>query len=340
VPAWAGPAFARVGAHATIGRLHLVTVPLIERSHPYLRPDGTTWPDNDARFLAFSRAVAALAGTERPDVLHLHEWHTGTVLAALVDPPPSVVTLHDVADQGVADGTWLGRIGPRRRHYEWCGGTNPLAGAIALADRLVAVSPHYADEIRTPTGGAGLDGQLRQRGGALVGIRYGIDVERWDPAGDVHLVARFGAGDRALLAARARNRAAVSEQLGWPDDGIPLAAVVSRLSHRNGVDLLTPVIPVLRRVPLRLVVLGVGDAPIVAALGGLAADHPATFAFHRARRRGARPSPARRRRRVRDAESVRAVRAGPAAGDALRGGAGRDAGRWAPRHGAGRRRHT
>ena len=64
-----------------------------------------------------------------PDVLHLHDWHTGAVLAALPEPPPSVLTLHNIAYQGVTDGTWLRRIGPRGRHYEWWGGTNPLAGA-------------------------------------------------------------------------------------------------------------------------------------------------------------------------------------------------------------------
>ncbi len=60
VPAWAAPASVRIGTHAVAGRLHLVSVPGIERSHPYLQPDGMGWPDNDARFLAFSRAVAAM----------------------------------------------------------------------------------------------------------------------------------------------------------------------------------------------------------------------------------------------------------------------------------------
>src|SRR5215210_3673077 len=60
VPAWAAPASVRIGDHAVVGRVHLVSVPGLERSHPYLRPDGTGWPDNDARFLAFGCAVGAL----------------------------------------------------------------------------------------------------------------------------------------------------------------------------------------------------------------------------------------------------------------------------------------
>jgi starch synthase len=279
VPGWASPASVRIGEHATAGRVHLVTVPGIARSHPYLRPDGSGWPDNEARFLAFSRAVAAMVRADPPDVLHLHDWHTGAVLAGLPTPPPSVLTLHNVAYQGVADATWLRRIGPRGRHYEWWGGTNPLSGAIALADRVVAVSPNHAREVLTPAGGFGLDAPLRARGDAVTGIRNGIDTARWDPATDALLAAPLHAGARGLLAARRRNRAAVLDRLGWADDGSPLAVVVSRLTPQKGVDLVRPVVPVLRHVPMRLVVLGVGDAELVRSLAGLAADHPDRFAF-------------------------------------------------------------
>lgn len=279
VPAWAAPATVRIGEHATAGRIHLVTVPRIERSHPYLQPDGAGWPDNAARFLAFSRAVAAMVRADPPDVLHLHDWHTGTVLAALPSPPPSVLTLHNVAYQGIADGSWLRRLGPRDRHYEWWGGTNPLSGAIALADRVVAVSPHHACEIRTSAGGFGLDGPLRARYDALLGIRNGIDIARWDPSNDPHLAAALGGDDRSLLAARRRNRAAVVERVGWADDGRPLAVMVSRLTEQKGIDMIVPIIPVLRHVPMRLVLLGVGEVGLVRALAGLAADHPDSLAF-------------------------------------------------------------
>jgi starch synthase len=214
-----------------------------------------------------------------PDVLHLHDWHTGTVLAALPDPPPSVVTLHNIAYQGVTDGRWLQRIGPLARHYEWWGGTNPLAGAIALADLIVAVSPHHADEIRTPAGGFGLDLPLRQRGAAVTGIRNGLDTARWDPSTDRLLPVRLGASDRGLPVARGRNRVAVLEEFGWPDDGTPLAAMVTRLAEQKGLDLVVPVVPVLRRLPMRLAVLGIGDAALVRTLAALAIDHPATLRF-------------------------------------------------------------
>ena len=61
VPEWARPAVARRGIHAEFGPLTLVSVPGIERPHPYQDADGEGWPDNDARFFAFSAAVAALS---------------------------------------------------------------------------------------------------------------------------------------------------------------------------------------------------------------------------------------------------------------------------------------
>ncbi|MET0578625.1 MAG: glycogen/starch synthase [Ilumatobacteraceae bacterium] len=280
VPGWAAPATVRAGEHPIAGRVHLVSVPGMARSHPYLRPDGLGWPDNPARFLAFSRAVAAMVRRNPPDILHLNDWHTGAVLAALPAPPPSVLTLHSVAYQGVTDASWLRRLGSRGAHYEWWGGTNPLSGAIALADAILAVSPPYAREILTPAGGFGLDGPLRDRGAAVSGIRNGIDTTRWDPATDRHLAATFSVDEpRRIAAARAVNRRALLERCGWPDDGVPLAVVVSRLTGQKGIDMLQPIVPVLAHIPMRLMVLGAGEAALAQSLAGLTADHRDRFAF-------------------------------------------------------------
>jgi starch synthase len=280
VPRWAGPASVRVGDHAVAGRLHLVSAPGLARSHPYLRSDGSGWPDNDERFFAFSQAVAALVRDDPPDVLHVNDWHTGAVLAAFSVPPPSVLSIHNLAYQGVTDGGWLPWLGPRGQHYEWHGDTNPLSGAIALADAIVAVSPTYAQEILTAEGGFGLQGPLRHRWNALSGIINGIDTTVWDPASDPDLRANYSVNDGvAILAAKEANRRAVVDQFGWPDDGTPLVVIVSRLTAQKGVDLVEPIVPVLAQLPMRLVVLGSGDAVLAARLAALANDYPDWFGF-------------------------------------------------------------
>jgi starch synthase len=276
VPDWVGSATVRAGRHPVAGQLHLVSVPGMARPHPYLQPDGEGWPDNDERFFRFARAVAAFVERDRPDVLHLNDWHAGAALATLDDPPPTVLSIHNLAYQGTADASWLDLIGPRASHYEWWGGTNPLSGAVALADRIVAVSPHYAAEIVTPEGGFGLDEALRHRGDDLIGILNGIDTDVWDPAADPLIAAPFSA---ASIDARSVNRAALHERVGFPDDGVVLGTVVTRLTHQKGIDLVASLVPLLAQIPMRLAVLGSGDAGLADHLHALATDHPDAFVF-------------------------------------------------------------
>ena len=69
VPWWVGEAQLRHGRHPVAGAVTLVSVPGMARPHPYVDGDGSGWPDNDHRFMAFSAVVAALAERERPDVV-------------------------------------------------------------------------------------------------------------------------------------------------------------------------------------------------------------------------------------------------------------------------------
>jgi starch synthase len=276
VPGWARPARIRVGDHPVAGRLHLVAVPGMARSHPYLKPDGAGWPDNAERFFRFARAIAARVEQSPPDVLHLNDWHTGASLAALTDQPPTVVSIHNLSYQGVAPGMWLKRIGPRAQHFEWWGGTNPLTGAIALADSIVAVSPNYAKEILTPEFGCGVDGPLSYRRDVLTGILNGIDTDLWDPSTDGHIVSTF---DARHLDAKAPNRAALVGRFGFDQDDVPLAVAVTRLTEQKGIDLLVPLVPLLDQIPMRLAVLGSGDIQLAATLHAAAGAHPDWFAF-------------------------------------------------------------
>jgi starch synthase len=276
VPAWVGPTRVRFGRHEVVGEVHLVSVPGIMRSHPYLRPDGEGWPDNAERFFRFSRAVAAYVALVGPDIVHVNDWHTATALAAIDREIPSVLSLHNLAYQGSASAEWTARIGPHGRHYEWWGEMNPLTGAIALADRVIAVSPNYSQEIRSPQGGFGIHEALGFRGDAVVGVLNGIDTDIWDPTCDPLLVSHFSAAD---IAGREPNCVALRKRLGFAVDQVPLATVVTRLTQQKGIDLLLPLIPLLTQVPLRLGILGAGDADLAAQLHLAAKQHPDSFSF-------------------------------------------------------------
>ena len=271
MPWWAGDARVRRGRHPVAGDLTLVHVPGIDRDHPYVDAAGEGWPDNDARFFAFSAAVAALAARERPDVLHLNDWHTAATVGLLPERPPTVLTVHTLGYQGTADRSWLDKLVVDAHRFAWFGGTNPLAGAIELVDRVVAVSPTYAREIVTPDGGMGLDDRLRALGDRLVGIRNGIDTAIWHPAHDPHLASRYDVDDRG---GRERCRTALATRAGWRDPKPPIAAMVTRLVDQKGVDLVIDAARFLAHLPLRLAVLGAGDAGLAGQLRARADADP------------------------------------------------------------------
>jgi starch synthase len=264
VPHWAGPAEARFGRLPGFGEVVVVRTRGSRRPHPYNDPaTGLGWEDNDRRFLGFSAAVAALAHTLRPDVLHLNDWHAAAATAWSPSELPVVLTVHNLAYQGQAPRRWLDRLGERWSSFSHDGAMNPLAGGIALADRVVAVSPSYAAETRRPGMGAGLDELLRRRGRHYCGIRNGIDVDRWDPSTDPHLPAPFSWDQ---LAGKEECRAELLQRAGLPNvPGEPVIGMVCRFVDQKGIDIALALAHQLRGVEARMVLMGRGEPTLEAA---------------------------------------------------------------------------
>ncbi|MDJ0953182.1 MAG: glycogen synthase [Acidimicrobiia bacterium] len=256
VPAWVGTASARRGEVEGVGDVTLVKVPGIVRPHPYVDQFGQGWPDNDFRFFAFSAAIASLMETGEADVVHLNDWHTAGALAFIWDRPPTVFTIHTLGYQGWAGPQWLPRIEHNFSAFECFGSVNPLAGAVQAADRVVAVSPNYADEIRRPESGMGLDHVLNGIGDRLVGIRNGIDTGIWDPETDEYLKTNYTSAD---LDAKDAARAQLLAEVGWEDDGTPIVGIVTRLVDQKGIDLALEAVRYATQVPFRLIMLGSGE---------------------------------------------------------------------------------
>jgi len=286
-----GPARLLATHVAGLDLLVLDAPPLYARSgNPYTGPDGKDWPDNALRFGALAAAGAAIArGTVaafRPEVVHGHDWQAGLVSAYMRysgDGPraASILTVHNLAFQGQFPRDLLGALQLPAASLsvdgiEYYGSIGFLKGGLALADRITTVSPTYAWEIRTPEGGMGLDGVLRQRADVLSGIINGIDIDVWDPANDPHLRQPFDAKRPAL---RAANKAALQERLGLAvDPGAFLFGVVSRLTWQKGLDLLPGVLPALDAMGAQLALLGAGDPALEKRFADAASRRPGRMA--------------------------------------------------------------
>jgi starch synthase len=277
VPDWAGPAVARSGVSEQAGPVTLISVPGIQRPNPYVDADGNGWPDNPDRFFAFSAAVGALADLRHPDVVHCNDWHTALTFGFLSDDVPTVFTIHTLGYQGWTSGGWLDRVPRHREAFERYGGTNPVAGAIALADRVVAVSPNYADEIRREEGGSGLHEEMIALGDRLVGIRNGIDTGVWNPSTDTFIAAGY---DPDAIEGKSVCRQNLLDSVGWMDTSIPIVGVVTRLVEQKGIDILLDAVRYASLMPFRLVMLGSGEKWLADYARHLATEVPQTVAFH------------------------------------------------------------
>jgi starch synthase len=241
---------------------------------------GEDYADNALRFSVLSRAAAELARQRAQagnpfDVIVCNDWPAALVPTYLDEIQKSdaavpalsatrtVLTIHNVAHQGIFPRETLPDLGLGWDRFtmdgiEFYGKCNFLKQGILAADAVTTVSPTYAREIQTDGGGHRLEGVLRARGTALVGIVNGVDYSVWNPATDPALAARYDAEDAT---GKLRCRGALLQELGLPvgTDG-PIIASVGRLVTQKGIDLVLSMLPKLLRATDAIVVIaGEGD---------------------------------------------------------------------------------
>ena len=216
---------------------------------PYGDATGADWPDNALRFAALSRVAADLAGGAvagyAPALVHAHDWQAGMAPAYMrylghAKKIPSVITIHNLAFQGRFPASTFPQLGLPAEAMsvdgvEYYGGIGFLKAGLQAASAVTTVSPTYAQEIRTPEFGMGLDGLVNLRAGDMQGIVNGIDTVTWNPETDSHLKKTFSA---RTLKAREANKRALETRFGLERGDGPILCVVSRLTWQKGIDIL------------------------------------------------------------------------------------------------------
>lgn len=279
--AFAGlPAFELGLGHAADGLPYYVVVcpALFERSgSPYGDERGIDWIDNDVRFATFSYAAARIALGDMDkewsaDLVHANDWQCALIpgyLEWLQSRLPTVFTIHNLAYQGVFDRTAMSRLGIPSESFhidgvEFYDRLSFIKAGLVYASHLTTVSQTYAREITTAEFGCGLEGILRKRADRheLSGILNGID-ESWDPRTCTSLSRTFDAGD---WMARSENAEDLRRQFGLAVSRGPLFALVARLVHQKGVDLVLENAKTIVDAGGQIIVTGKGEARFEQAL--------------------------------------------------------------------------
>ena len=269
-------------------QMYFVDCPeFFDRENFYATPSGD-YPDNAERFGLLCRAIieaSKVLGV--PDVFHVHDWQTA-MLAVLLrstyyfDPVlrhvPAVLTIHNAGYQG-----WFPPRTMETLLLPWDMFTfdkleendtlNFLKGGIVYSDALITVSRTYAEEIKTPEFGNGLEGVLRQRGDDLFGILNGVDYEEWDPAIDPHIAAHYTADK---LAGKKECRSDLLHAFGLEDvaEETAVIGVVSRFATQKGFDFIVEIMERLVQEDIVLVMLGSGEEYYERLLTEMAARYP------------------------------------------------------------------
>ncbi len=220
----------------TFWKAHYQKIPLIlvESDQNFFSSGHIYGEANDCdRFGYFSKQVAHYLKTASPDLVHLHDWHTALV-ALLYPEVKSVLTLHNMAYPGACDLATLQRIGLKENQVKalkYLDYYSILQGGLACAEKLVAVSPTYAQEILTPEFGAGFDSYLNEHKEKLTGILNGIDYTFWNPEQDGFLPAHY---NLETLSEKKKVKTALQKRFGLLPGNKLLVAFVGRLVAQKG----------------------------------------------------------------------------------------------------------
>jgi starch synthase len=281
--------------------IHDGVLPIIAIEHgksfdrPRLYDDGCyAYEDNPYRFAILSKAALDWCKINdwKPDIVQANDWQSALACFYLSEHlkddsffrnTRTVLSIHNGAYQMQCPAHWRDQVGINERFFtpydfEDHGQLNILKGGIGFADAVVTVSPGYASELVTPTGGHGLDFKYRSTALPLIGILNGCDYDQWNPETDPWLPENYSSVDEP---GKAVCKAQLQQELELESNpSAPLLASVCRLVEQKGIHLLVPVLlELMKDHDCQVAILGSGEENLANQLNYIQQQYPHRFRF-------------------------------------------------------------
>ncbi|GAB2664790.1 glycogen synthase GlgA [Vibrio panuliri] len=253
------------------------------------------YADNGERFAFFSAACLDMLPklNFQPDIIHANDWHTGFVPYLLkhryAEHPyfartRSVISIHNAVFKGVFSYEELPNLAEMQGHYAPDAAVSPthitmLKAGVMTADKINAVSPTYADELKTELGSHGMAKEFRAREHDLVGILNGCDYSDWNPATDGFIPTQYHAELSSMQAGKLACKRELQKRVKLPESEAAVFGMVCRLTNQKGVHYLLPILERFLKLDAQLVIVGTGDPILATQLAEIAAHHSDKFAF-------------------------------------------------------------
>ncbi|MCK6261964.1 glycogen synthase GlgA [Vibrio sp. ZSDE26] len=253
------------------------------------------YSDNAERFAFFSAASLDMLPklSFQPQIIHANDWHTGLVPYFLkvrhqsddfFKSMRSVISIHNAVFKGVFSYDELQAFPEfATRHVPEAAVSEThvtmLKAGVMCADKINAVSPTYAEELKTELGSHGMSHEFNTREDDLIGILNGCDYSSWNPETDTYLPKNYRATKQSMIRGKKANRQALQDEVGLPVKDVAVYGMVCRLTQQKGVHYLLPILNEFLKHDVQLVIVGTGDPVLAAQLKEVAALHGEKFAF-------------------------------------------------------------
>lgn len=253
------------------------------------------YQDNGERFAFFSAACLDMLPKLgfKPDIVHANDWHTGFVPYLLKHryssdeffaDTKSVLSVHNAVFKGVFSYDELQNLPEMHTRYAADAAVSEthvtmLKAGVMCADKINAVSPTYAQELKTELGSHGMAAEFQQRAGDLVGILNGCDYSAWSPETDPTLPINYKATRQSMVRGKNACKKALQQRVGLESRDVAVYGMVCRLTHQKGIHYLTPILDAFLKHQVQVVIVGTGDPVLAAQLKEIEALHRDKFVF-------------------------------------------------------------
>ena len=218
----------------------------------YFKRDGGEYGyfDDAERFAFFSKAVLESLDIIDfyPDILHVNDWQSSLIPVYLkvfnfgekYKAIKTILNIHNIQYQGRYGNQVIGDVfgigEDKAGIVTYDNDANILKGAIVTADKIITVSPTYAEEIKTPEHSNGLSEIVKQNANKLVGILNGLDYSFYDPKTDKVIYENFDANS---IEKKKLNKKLLQKEFGLEENpDIPIVAFCSRMNYTKGFDII------------------------------------------------------------------------------------------------------
>jgi len=253
------------------------------------------YADDHIRWILLCRGALEFLkkSTWKPDVIVAADWQTGLIPNYIktrygneFSKTAVVFAIHNLQYQGMCDFRFMPEterdsgsepipdfFNPRLAKLNW------LLRGVLYSQRIVTVSPAYAEEILTPEFGEGLHKVFEEKRDKIDGILNGIAQEDHNPETSPHIFKKYSF---KKLSGKKENKRKLQERFGLPqDEKAFLISMVTRLVQQKGFDLLEQIGEnIFKNLNIQLIVAGDGESRYKEMIDGFSKKFPDKVKYH------------------------------------------------------------